>query len=60
VISNAGATARGISNGKPVSFKRNQKVYFDADYNLGMDDKAHKPSATFEYNVINNAATNKR
>jgi GWxTD domain-containing protein len=47
------------SNGKPVSFKRNQKVYFWMQiYNLGMDDKTHKPSATFEYNVIN-AATNK-
>jgi GWxTD domain-containing protein len=47
------------SNGKPVAFKRNQKVYFWMQiYNLGMDDKTHKPSATVEYNVIN-AATNK-
>nr|MBA3915719.1 GWxTD domain-containing protein [Terriglobales bacterium] len=27
-------------------------------YNLGVDDKTHKPSATVEYDVIN-AATNK-
>src|ERR1700720_4282050 len=47
------------SSGKPVAFKRNQKVYFWMQiYNLGMDDKTHKPSATVEYNVIN-AATNK-
>jgi GWxTD domain-containing protein len=47
------------ANGKPASFKRNQKVYFWMQvYNLGMDDKTHKPSATVEYNVIN-AATNK-
>jgi GWxTD domain-containing protein len=47
------------SNGKPAAFKRNQKVYFWMQiYNLGMDDKTHKPSATVEYNVIN-AATNK-
>src|ERR1700730_8271521 len=47
------------SNGKPVVFKRNQKVYFWMQiYNLGVDEKTHKPSATVEYNVIN-AATNK-
>jgi hypothetical protein len=27
-------------------------------YNLGIDDKTHKPSATFEYDIIN-MATNK-
>jgi 5-hydroxyisourate hydrolase-like protein (transthyretin family) len=27
-------------------------------YNLGVDEKTHKPSATVEYNVVN-AATNK-
>jgi GWxTD domain-containing protein len=49
----------GAANGKPVVFKRNQKVYFWMQvYNLGTDDKTHKPSATVEYNVIN-AATNK-
>ncbi len=47
------------ANGKPVPFKRDQKVYFWMQvYNLGVDDKTHKPSATVEYNVIN-AATNK-
>ncbi len=47
------------ASGKPVAFKRNQKVYFWMQvYNLGVDDKTHKPSATVEYNVIN-AATNK-
>jgi GWxTD domain-containing protein len=47
------------ANGKPVVFKRNQKVYFWMQvYNLGVDDKTHKPSATVEYNVIN-AITNK-
>jgi hypothetical protein len=46
------------ANGKPAVFKRNQKVYFWMQvYNLGMDDRTHKPSATVEYNVIN-AATN--
>src|ERR1700738_218472 len=47
------------SNGKPVVFKRNQKVYFWMRvYNLGGDKKTHKPSATVEYNVTN-AITNK-
>ena len=35
------------ANGKPVTFKRNQKMYFWMQvYNLGVDDKTHKPSAT--------------
>jgi len=47
------------SDGKPVSFKRNQKLNFWMQvYNLSVDDKTHKPSATFEYDVVN-AATNK-
>jgi GWxTD domain-containing protein len=60
VIGNTKIRPRVASaNGKPVVFKRNQKVYFWMQvYNLGMDDKTHKPSATVEYNVIN-AATNK-
>jgi GWxTD domain-containing protein len=60
VIGNTKVRPRVASaNGKPVAFKRNQKVYFWMQiYNLGMDDKTHKPSATFEYNVIN-ATTNK-
>ena len=28
-------------------------------YNLGVDEKTHKPSATFEYNITN-LATNKQ
>ena len=40
------------SDGKPVSFKRGQKVNFWMQvYNLTVDDKTHKPSATVEYNV---------
>jgi GWxTD domain-containing protein len=47
------------ADGKPMVFKRNQKLNFWMQvYNLGMDDKTHKPSATVEYNVVN-AATNK-
>jgi GWxTD domain-containing protein len=42
----------GPSNGKPVSFKRNQKMNFWMQvYNLTVDEKTHKPSATVEYNV---------
>lgn len=45
--------------GKPSVFKRGQKVNFWMQvYNLGVDDKTHKPSATFEYDIVN-AATNK-
>jgi GWxTD domain-containing protein len=60
VIGNTKVRPRVASaNGKPVVFKRNQKVYFWMQvYNLGVDDKTHKPSATVEYDVIN-AATNK-
>jgi GWxTD domain-containing protein len=47
------------SDGKPVVFKRNQKLNFWMQvYNLSVDDKTHKPSATVEYDVFN-AATNK-
>jgi len=46
------------SDGKPVSFKRGQKLNFWMQvYNLSVDEKTHKPSATVEYNVTN-AATN--
>jgi GWxTD domain-containing protein len=60
VIGNTKIRPRVASaNGKPVAFKRNQKVYFWMQvYNLGVDEKTHKPSATVEYNIIN-AATNK-
>jgi GWxTD domain-containing protein len=41
------------SDGKPVSFKRGTKVNFWMQvYNLTVDEKTHKPSATVEYNVI--------
>jgi GWxTD domain-containing protein len=47
------------SDGKPIVFKRGQKLNFWMQvYNLGVDGKTHKPSATVEYNVVN-AATNK-
>ena len=48
VIGNTKVRPRVASaNGQPVSFKRNQKVYFWMQvYNLGVDDKTHKPSAT--------------
>ncbi len=47
------------SDGKPMSFKRGQKVnYWMQVYNLSLDEKTHKPSATFEYDIVN-AATNK-
>lgn len=49
------------SNGKPATFKRDQtqKVNFWMQvYNLAVDDKTKKPSATVEYHVVN-AATNK-
>jgi len=49
------------SDGKPALFKRDrdQKLNFWMQvYNLGVDEKTHKPSATFEYNIIN-MATNK-
>src|SRR5580698_7799285 len=46
------------SDGKPMTFKRGQKLNFWMQvYNLSVDEKTHKPSATVEYNVIN-AATN--
>jgi len=42
--------------GKPVSFKRNQKLNFWMQvYNLSVDEKTHKPSATIEYNVTDAA-----
>ena len=49
------------ADGKPALFKRtrDQKVNFWIQvYNLGVDDKTHKPSATFEYDIVN-IATNK-
>ncbi|HZR58979.1 MAG TPA: GWxTD domain-containing protein [Terriglobales bacterium] len=47
------------ADGKPAVFKQNQKVNFWMQvYNLSVDEKTHKPSATFEYDVVN-TATNK-
>jgi GWxTD domain-containing protein len=51
----------GPANGKPAVFNRSRdpKVNFWVQvYNLGVDDKTHKPSATFEYDIVN-LATNK-
>ena len=49
----------GSGDGKPPTFKRNQRVNFWMQvYNLGVDQQTHKPKATVEYNVVN-AATNK-
>jgi GWxTD domain-containing protein len=49
------------ADGKPAIFKkdRDPKLNFWMQvYNLGVDEKTHKPSATFEYNITN-LATNK-
>jgi len=47
------------ADGKPIAFKRSQKMNFWMQvYNLSIDEKTHKPSATFEYDVVN-MATNK-
>jgi GWxTD domain-containing protein len=49
------------ADGKPALFKRSrdQKVNFWMQvYNLGVDEKTHKPSATFEFDIVN-MATNK-
>jgi GWxTD domain-containing protein len=51
----------GSANGKPALFKKDHdpKLNFWMQvYNLGVDEKTHKPSATFEYNITN-VATNK-
>ena len=49
------------ADGKPSLFKKakDPKLNFWMHvYNLGVDEKTHKPSATFEYNITN-LATNK-
>jgi GWxTD domain-containing protein len=44
------------SDGKPASFTRKEKVNFWLQvYNLGLDQKTNKPSATVEYQVVNTA-----
>jgi GWxTD domain-containing protein len=46
-------------DGKPATFKKSQRLNFWMQvYNLGIDGKSKKPSATFEYDIVN-AATNK-
>jgi GWxTD domain-containing protein len=50
------------ASGKPALFKRDKdpKLNFWMQvYNLGVDEKTHKPSATFEYQITN-LATNKQ
>jgi 5-hydroxyisourate hydrolase-like protein (transthyretin family) len=50
------------ADGKPALFNRDkdQKLNFWMQvYNLGVDQKTHRPSATFEYNITN-LATNKQ
>ena len=52
----------GPSDGKPALFRRDKdpKLNFWMQvYNLGVDEKTHKPSATFEYEITN-LATNKQ
>src|SRR5579863_605651 len=49
------------ADGKPALFKKDkdQRLNFWMQvYNLGVDEKTHKPSATFEYNITN-VATNR-
>jgi len=49
------------ADGKPATFKRDKDQnlnFWMQVYNLGVDEKTHKPSATFEYDVTN-VATNK-
>lgn len=59
VIGTTKVRPRVETAGKPVSFKRNQKLNFWMQvYNLAVDEKTHKPSATIEYNVTE-AANNK-
>jgi len=47
------------ADGKPVAFKKGQRLNLWMQvYNLGIDDKTKKPSATVEYDIVN-AQTNK-
>ena len=49
------------ADGKPAIFKRDNRSklnFWMQVYNLGMDEKTHKPSATIEYDITN-VATNK-
>ena len=54
VIGTTKVRPRVAPQNKPAVFKRGQKVNFWMQvYNLSVDDKTHKPSATFEYDVVN-------
>jgi GWxTD domain-containing protein len=49
------------ADGKPAMFNRDKDAklnFWVQVYNLGVDEKTHKPSATFEYDIVN-MATNK-
>ena len=47
------------ADGKPATFKRNEKMNFWMQvYNLGVDQKTNKSSATIEYEIVD-TATNK-
>src|SRR5262249_249698 len=49
----------GAADAKPAMFNPGQKLNFWMQfYNLAVDEKTHKPSATFQYDIVN-AATNK-
>ena len=46
------------SDGKPASFKKSENLSFWMQvYNLGIDEKTKKPSATVEYQIINTATS---
>jgi len=46
----------GSADGKPASFTKKEKINFWLQvYNLGVDQKTNKPSATVEYQVVNTA-----
>jgi GWxTD domain-containing protein len=46
----------GSADGKPAAFKQKEKINFWLQvYNLGVDQKTNKPSATVEYQVVNTA-----
>jgi hypothetical protein len=59
VIGTTKVRPRLDTDGKPAAFKRNQRLNFWMQvYNLGLDQKSNKPSATIEYDIVS-AATNK-
>jgi len=57
VIGDTKVRPRVPESGKPISFKRDQRVNFWMQvYNLGIDQQTHKPSATVEYEITNLAS----